>query len=98
MCLEEINAGKKHGQLLPCNLPCLRFRLRPRKLIFFKTLLPQAETVALPIQRFYQRPVPIAEYKDITRQRFLFHLFNNIDGKGVDLFSHVRDTRLDVYL
>ena len=48
-------------------------RLWPFEPVFFQALLPQAKSVTIPVQSFYNAPLPIAENKQISRKRIVPH-------------------------
>lgn len=55
----------------PTQLPLVKFHdlaatLRPTETILLQTLLPKAETIAVPVQHLHHIPAPVAEDKKMS--------------------------------
>ena len=61
MRAEKIDARKQHPQLLKRNLPCRLFVLRPGELVAVDFLLPQTESVSVPVDDLQQLLWPVSK-------------------------------------
>src|SRR5271157_1062354 len=87
----EIDAFQQHAQLLRIDLtPCLLARSWPGETMFLQTLLPQTESVAVPIHRFQDPSFAIAEQEQRRLEDVGLHHLLDEDDQPVDLFPHVR--------
>ena len=72
----DIQSFKQKGQFSGSQLQDLLFGLGPFKALLFQSFLPQAKTVALPVQNLDQVPPPVAENEQVTRQRLCIATHN----------------------
>lgn len=96
MCVKKIDTGKKHLQFTAADSSHLTFGKRPRELVFFQALVPEAESVSLPIEQFENPPGPSAKEKKVAGKGIQFELPLNKGGEAIDLFSHVSVTGADM--
>ena len=65
-------------------------RLRPFEPILFQTLLPEAKTIAIPIQDLDDAAESIAENEQVAGERVQVQGLLHQDGQAVDGFTHIR--------
>ena len=87
MRLPKIDPIEQHSQLFHGYLARLSFRVRPGEPVALKALLPQAETVAVPVQRLQEPPLVIGEQIQVARKRLLLHVGLRNHRKAVDLLT-----------
>lgn len=67
----------------------LRFRLGPLESVFLQTLVPETETISVPIEDLDYGARFIAETKILAGQGIVVKLFGNQDGESVNGFAHI---------
>jgi len=65
------------------------FRPGPSEAIFLKTLVPEAESIPVPVQDLHHVPPAIAENEQVAGKGIYIHMLFHHDGQTVYGFSHV---------
>ena len=78
----------------PRKLSAVKFKnllgaLEPDKIVALKTLVPKAESIAVPVKDLDHVAPPVAKYEKMPGKRIEVHLLGHDNRQAVDRFSHV---------
>jgi len=88
--LIDVQAFQKPVQLTGIDVQNLTFGLRPDEPVFFQTLLPQAKSVAVPIQNLDHVAPTIAKHEQVSGERIEFQPILDQNRQPVNCLSHIR--------
>jgi hypothetical protein len=86
----KIQTLQKPAQLPGIDLNYLLPALRPNKHMLFQTLLPQAKSIAVPVQNLDHIAAAVAKNKQVAGKRVLLQTVLDQNRQPIDGFSHVR--------
>jgi hypothetical protein len=89
MSTGKIQTGEQPTQLLDADGNNLVGCRGPFEAMFFKTFLPQTETIVVPVKDLNDRALPITKNKQVTGKGIKIHGLFDQDRKTVNGLSHI---------
>ena len=85
----KIQPGKQPAQLLDVDGNNVLGCRGPFETMLFKSLVPQAKTIVVPVQDFDDGALPVAKHKQVAGKRIKIHGLFDQDAKTVDGLAHI---------
>jgi hypothetical protein len=94
--LVDIKTRKEPGELTGINMYHLLFGLRPAETVFFKSFIPEAESVSIPEQDFNNIPAAIAEGKETLCKKIICKIFCHKPAQPINGLAHICHTNANI--